>query len=110
MVPKGKREDRMPRTPDKRRKYSRRQWDGMVKKWKKDIHDTVAALEDREDEMSVGGLSSVGSWADVGRVNSSWADEVDEEEDISRSRLSSTSTDLGLGASFSSDDVKEEVF
>ena len=58
----------------------------MVKKWKQDIHKTVACLEGRAEEedeaMSTGRLSSIGSWAD----------EVEEEE-ISRSRMSSSSSD-----------------
>ena len=73
----------MPRTPIKNRKYSRRAWDGMVKKWKQDIHNIVAALQDQEDEMmSRGRLSSIGSWAD----------EVEEEENA-RTRASSASSD-----------------
>ena len=41
-VPKQLRKDRMPRNLNKFLKYSRRQWDGIVKKWKRGIHVTVA--------------------------------------------------------------------
>ena len=37
-IPKTKREQQMPRTPNMTRKYSRRQWDGAVKKWKTEVH------------------------------------------------------------------------
>ena len=38
-VPKNRRHRRDPRTPDKYLKYSRRQWDGLVRAWKKQVHD-----------------------------------------------------------------------
>ena len=49
-IPKKLRTDRMPRTPNKFKKYRRRQWDGIVKKWKQGIHETVAAFENIEEQ------------------------------------------------------------
>lgn len=37
-VPKQSRGQSMPKTPDMSRKYSRRQWDGAVKRWKTQVH------------------------------------------------------------------------
>lgn len=37
-VPKDQRPTYLPRTPDKNVKYSRRQWDGLIKAWKLRIH------------------------------------------------------------------------
>lgn len=38
-VPKDRRPFYLPRTPDKNVKYSRRQWDGLIKAWKLQIHN-----------------------------------------------------------------------
>lgn len=38
-VPKPVRERYHPRTPNKFRKVSRRAWDGMIKKWRKHLHN-----------------------------------------------------------------------
>ena len=48
-VPKHRRERHMPRTPEKRGKFSRRRWDGMIKAWKKSIHK-YGQLDDRSEE------------------------------------------------------------
>ena len=59
MVKKDDRLDRMPRTPNRNNKYSRRQWDGMVKAWKQSIHATVAALESEGSRQDPGLTVSV---------------------------------------------------
>jgi len=86
LVDKQMRGKKMPRTPQKMRKYSRRQWDGLVKKWKQDVHKTVAVLEgqDEDDDYETRPDSS-------NSQVSSWADEV-EEEDRRRRRASGDST------------------
>jgi len=56
LVPKYDREDVMPRTPDYRKVYSRRQWDGAVKAWKLSIHSTVAQLEPGKEKSVPSGV------------------------------------------------------
>ena len=80
LIPKAERSDRDPRTPQKHRKYSRRQWEGMVKKWKQNIHSIVNALEDQEQT------------GDDGASIESWIDDVEEEENRRSRACSMTSS------------------
>merc|ERR1719186_433210 len=81
-----KRADRgniIPRTPRKNNKYSRRQWDGLVRTWKQGIHTTVLALEGMDEEMET---SAGPEWKLDDKPSSigSWAEEMEAEEVSSR--------------------------
>ena len=83
MVPKMVRKERMPRTPNKYKKFSRRQWDGLVKNWKQGIHATVAALEKAKMEFADNVVTAVNEDAwNVEKMSfeMSWAEEVEAEE------------------------------
>jgi len=70
-VPKNLRVEKMPRTPNMTRKYSRRQWDGAVKHWKTNVHsigreiiknrkESVAAEAAVEDKIMTAKCADVG--------------------------------------------------
>ena len=56
-VPKNQRSSlNIPRTPNKNVKYSRRQWDGLIKKWKIQIHSLNPendVLENNDDDVFI---------------------------------------------------------
>jgi len=83
-VPREYRKDMMPRTPNKYKKFTRRQWDGIVKNWKQMIHTTVGALEKNERDSVDTPKTSVNNSAPNSEM--SWAEEVEAEDLYSRER------------------------
>jgi hypothetical protein len=53
-IPRQSRSFTMPKTPDMNRKYSRRQWDGAVKRWKTQVHATGRDLVKSQSSSSSG--------------------------------------------------------
>lgn len=53
-IPRQSRGFTMPKTPDMNRKYSRRQWDGAVKRWKTQVHATGRDLVKSQSSSSSG--------------------------------------------------------
>ena len=51
-IPRQSRSFTMPKTPDMNRKYSRRQWDGAVKRWKTHVHSTGRDLANSHSSSS----------------------------------------------------------
>jgi len=86
LVDKKSRDRTMPRTPQKNRVYSRRQWDGLVDKWKKDVHHTVANLggrrakrcQSQESDKEMVDLGTSWNSSVVSTETSNWADEMEE--------------------------------
>ncbi len=56
--------------------YSRRQWDGLIKHWKRAIHQFAGGDSEKSSET-----------ASASSDNFSWADDVEEEEKIAEELL-----------------------
>jgi len=97
-VPKDQRPTYLPRTPDKNVKYSRRQWDGLIKAWKLRIHAWNA-----NGESDV--FETVDEWKNHDPILG-----VAEEDSIKTKKENSTKKEES-STSFSfnwSDDVEEQ--
>jgi len=96
-VPKDSRPTYLPRTPDKNIKYSRRQWDGLIKAWKLRIHawnangesDVFEAVDEWKSEDPILGSNKEDSVKtkegtsikkEEPSFSFTWSDDVEEQE------------------------------
>lgn len=101
-VPRNQRRWDMPRTPDKHRKYSRRQWDGMIKAWKKSIHK-YDQPKDAANSHSSGENRSESSSSSSGNRS------IPEDESSSPERLSSSNNKSSSSKSWAQEVEDEEA-
>lgn len=96
-VPKDNRPFFLPRTPNKLVKYSRRQWDGLIKAWKLQIHAWNAKGTNEEDFLVVD------EWKEGDENESKPEEEEEEEDDLDSSKATARSFTFSW-----CDDVEEE--
>ena len=75
LVQRVERKDFMPRTPNKYKRYTRRRWDGAVRTWKQQIHNTITGLEEACETVH----SQEDDWKLEDTPGCSWAEEVEAE-------------------------------
>jgi len=67
IVDKEKRSPRMPRTPNVKCKMNRRQWDGLVRNWKRRIHLAASKfdLDGKHADVLTSGSASCSNWVEI---------------------------------------------
>lgn len=73
--------------------HSRRQWDGLIKNWKINIHKYDPEGQSNKAEDNTEKEEKKSSSRSSEKQPVSWADEVDEEEELNRSLSSAMSLD-----------------
>lgn len=84
-MPKEQRPFFLPRTPEKHVKYSRRQWDGLIRAWKLQLHAWNAKGGQHRHDFTIETWNNViaeqkEKEKEKGSLTLDWSEEVEKEE------------------------------